>query len=232
MGNPAGLGALRKVVALFGAAGVVMGVVGACPAAASVSPSGHPNMGGVPGLPSSGLTLAQAPSALRAAVRRTLGVPALRPASTFQQAELTAADGAPGDAFGGSVAISGSTAVVGAPDRNSQTGAAYVFTRSGTTWSQQAELTAADAAAGDYFGISVAISGSTAVVGAYGNNSQTGAAYVFTRSGTAWSQQAELTAADATANALLGVSVAVSSSAAVAGAYGKNSSTGAAYVFV
>ena len=121
MGNPAGLGALRKVVALFGAAGVVMGVVGACPAAASVSPSGHPNMGGVPGLPSSGLTLAQAPSALRAAVRRTLGVPALRPASTFQQAELTAADGAPGDAFGGSVAISGSTAVVGAPDRNSQT---------------------------------------------------------------------------------------------------------------
>ena len=107
-----------------------------------------------------------------------------------------------------------------------------MFTRSGTTWSQQAELTAADAAAGDYFGISVAISGSTAVVGAYGNNSQTGAAYVFTRSGTAWSQQAELTAADAAANALLGVSVAVSSSAAVAGAYGKNSSTGAAYVFV
>ena len=74
---------------------------------------------------------------------------------------------------------SGSTALVGAPGNNNYTGAAYVFTGSGSTWPQQAKLTAAAAAPGDYFGYAVALSGSTAVVGAPGKNSTTGAAYVF-----------------------------------------------------
>ena len=68
---------------------------------------------------------------------------------------------------------------------------------------QQAELTASDAAAGDEFGSSVALSGDTALVGAdgktVGGNNDAGAAYVFTRSGTSWTQQAELTASDAAA---------------------------------
>ena len=83
---------------------------------------------------------------------------------------LTAADGAPGDCFGYSVAISGDTIVVGAtPTTSARTrpGSACVFTRSGTTWTPQQTLTAADGAAGDYFGYSVAISGDTIVVGAY-----------------------------------------------------------------
>ena len=124
------------------------------------------------------------------------------------------------------MAISGSTAVVGARGKNSFTGAAYVFARSGTTWSQQAKLTAADAAANDNFGYSVAISGSTAVVGAPVKNSETGAAYVFVRSGTAWSQQAELTASDAAANDRFGWSVAISGSTVVVGASGKNPTPG------
>jgi len=77
------------------------------------------------------------------------------------------------------VAVSGSTTVVGAPCHNSGTGAAHVFTRSGTAWSQHAGLTAADGATSGFFGDSAAISGSAAVVGTYLHNSAPGAAYVF-----------------------------------------------------
>lgn len=78
------------------------------------------------------------------------------------------------------MAVSGSTAVVGAYGNHSDTGAAYVFTDSGGTWSRRAKLTASDGTAGDQFGDSVALAGSTAVVSAPGQNSSTGAAYVFT----------------------------------------------------
>ncbi len=125
-----------------------------------------------------------------------------------QQAELTASDGAAGDSFGYSVAVSGGTAVVGAPTHligdNVDQGAAYVFVQSGTTWTQQQELTASDGAGGDEFGSSVAVSGGTAVVGAYahtvGSNADQGAAYVFVQSGTTWTQQQELTASDGAAD--------------------------------
>ena len=120
---------------------------------------------------------------------------------------LTASNGTAADGFGTTMAISGSTAVVGADAKNSLTGAVYVFTRTGSTWSQQAELTASDGVAGDYFGSAVAISGSTVVVGAYGQNSGAGAAYVFGRLGTTWTQQAELTAADGEAPDFFGISV-------------------------
>jgi hypothetical protein len=69
--------------------------------------------------------------------------------------------------------------VVGVPFHNSGTGAAHVFTRSGTAWSQHAELTAGDGATSGFFGDSAAISGSTAVAGTYLRNSASGAAYVF-----------------------------------------------------
>src|SRR6202023_3439997 len=121
---------------------------------------------------------------------------------------------------GSSRAISGATVVVGASNKNSNTGAAYVFGRSGTAWSQQAELTASDAAVNDCLGWSVAISGSTVVVGAPNKKSNTGAAYVFVGSGTAWSQQGKLTASDAAVNDTFGWSVAISGSTAVVGAPG------------
>jgi hypothetical protein len=133
-----------------------------------------------------------------------------------QQVKLTAADGAEGDAFGQSIALSGDTVVIGAPhddDKGNDAGSVYVFTRSGTTWSQQVKLTAADGAAGDVFGISIAFSGDTIVIGADLNDEKAlnaGAVYVFTRSGSSWSQQAKLTAADGAETDIFGVRVALS----------------------
>jgi FG-GAP repeat len=122
--------------------------------------------------------------------------------------------------------------VVGAYGKNSSTGAAYVFVRSGTSWPQKAKLTASDGSAGDYFGNAVAISGSSVMVGAWGKNSSTGAAYLYVGSGTTWPQQAELTASDAFAGDGFGSYVAMSVSTAVVGTPGKNSNAGAAHVFV
>jgi hypothetical protein len=156
-----------------------------------------------------------------------------------QQAELIASDGAEYDYFGRSLAISGGTAVVGASQHtvgsNSRQGAAYVFVQNGTTWSQQAELTASDGAAGDAFGYSVGVKGATAVVGAYTKNNFRGAAYVFSQSDTAWSQEQELTASDP-AGSSFGSSAAISARTIVVGAVdyqvGSNQDQGAAYVFL
>ena len=146
--------------------------------------------------------------------------------------KLTARDAAAGDNFGFSVSVSGDTAVVGAFHKDNGKGEVYVFTRSGSTWSQQGTLTAVDAAAGDYFGTTVSISGDTAVVGASYKDNFKGAAYVFTRSGSTWSQQAKLTAVDAAANDYFGYSVSASGDMVVVGAYLKDTNKGAAYVFV
>jgi hypothetical protein len=166
----------------------------------------------------------------------------------IQQQELTAADGARDDVFGYSVAVSGETAIIGAAGRtignNIGQGAAYVFTCSGTpcTWTQQQELTASDGARDDEFGNTVAVSGNTAIIGAWGKNSlylpgdpmtalaPQGAAYVFTCSGTpcTWTQQQELTASDGASGDEFGTRVAVSGNTVI---IGNNSSQGAAYVF-
>ena len=156
-----------------------------------------------------------------------------------QQQELTAANGAHGDEFGNTVAVSGTTAIIGAPYRNAYRGAAYVFTCSGTpcTWVEQQELTASDGARGNVFGYSVAVSGNTALIGAIGNDSSRGATYVFTCIGNpcTWRQQQELTASDALGGDVFGTRVAVSGTTAVIGAPGKSigshSLQGAAYVF-
>jgi hypothetical protein len=154
----------------------------------------------------------------------------------IQQAELTASDGGIYNDFGFSVAISGSTALIGTFNK----GSAYVFAQSGGTWSQQAELAGSDEAPGDEFGASVAVAGSTAVIGSsyhqVGSNSRQGAAYVFVQSGTTWTQQAELTASDGQADDYFGTWVAVSGNIALVGApshtVGSNSAQGAVYVFV
>jgi hypothetical protein len=104
-----------------------------------------------------------------------------------RQDKLLAADAASFDGFGNSVAISGETVVVGAPFDDGAAGfdqgGAYVFVRRGGGWSQQQKLLAADAAEGDQFGVSVALSGETVVVGAeLGNGTgvfDQGSAYVF-----------------------------------------------------
>ncbi|MBY0112375.1 MAG: hypothetical protein K2Y21_06105 [Phycisphaerales bacterium] len=157
--------------------------------------------------------------------------------------QLLASGGAASDNFGFSVALSGDTALVGASGddvgANIDQGSVYVFTRSGTTWTQQAQLTATGGAAGDSFGISVALSGDTALVGAnaddVGANANQGSAYIFTRSGSTWTQQAQLTASGGAANDLFGVSVALSGDTALVGAYGDdigaNTNQGSAYIF-
>jgi hypothetical protein len=122
-----------------------------------------------------------------------------------QQSELTASDPAVEDFFGWSVATSsaGDEVLAGAVGHNAPAGAVYVFTRRGRSWHQTAELTGTGSGS---LGWSVAVSptGTTVAAGAVGNNSQTGAVYVFTRRGTAWSQQAELTATVGTAFDLFG----------------------------
>ncbi len=90
-----------------------------------------------------------------------------------------------------------------------------MFVRHGTTWSPQAQLAAADGRRGVSLGWSVAISGTTALVGAVGANNNFGAASVFVRGGTTWSLQAELTAFDGQINSNFGASVAVSGGTAV-----------------
>jgi len=140
-------------------------------------------LGVLAGMAPAAAALAGAPVSLQEAIGRSLG--AAGPAAGFSQtAELTASGMMPGGEFGVSVALSaaGTTALVGAPVRATGTGAAYVFTLRHGTWSQAAALAAADAAPGDEFGFSVALSalGGTALAGAPFRNTGAGAAYVFT----------------------------------------------------
>ncbi len=161
-----------------------------------------------------------------------------RSGSTWgEQAILTASDGVVGDDFGAAVAISSDTVVVGAKDAESTTGiwggSAYVFTRSGSIWSEQVKLTASDASNLDEFGEAVAISSDTVVIGASMAHGS-GSAHVFIRSGSSWSQQAELSASDGDYSDCFGISVAVLGDTALVGAYGHGSpaaGAGSAYAF-
>ena len=154
-----------------------------------------------------------------------------------QQAKIRG--GTPGDTFvrfGVSVAIDGDTAIGGAPYDGSP-GAAYVFTRSGSTWTQQAKLTASDGSSSARVGWSVDIDGDTAVVGAYDQSVfgqlAAGAAYIFTRSGSTWTQQAKLYASDYGGSDMFGYSVAIDGDTVIVGATGQDSPTnsGSAYIF-
>jgi hypothetical protein len=149
-----------------------------------------------------------------------------------EEAKLTASDAAIYDGFGERVAVSGDTAVVGASgddDNGLSSGSAYVFRYNGTTWVEEAKLTASDGATNHSFGISAAVSGDTAVVGAYGD-AFTGPAYVFRYDGSDWVEEAKLTASDGAAGDLFGSSVAVSGDTAVVGAH-HDDHFGSAYVF-
>lgn len=184
---------------------------------------------------------------LRAALKTTgsrLGDKSVLAQSFDNEQKLTASDGVTFDMFGFSVAVSGSTAVVGARgDSIGSTsfgfqGAAYVFNRQGGSWAEVQKLTASDGTAGDSFGWSVAFSGSTIVVGApfddIGGNPQQGSVYVFNRHGGDWVETQKLTASDGAADGHFGWSVAVSGSTIVVGATNElsfNFDQGSAYVF-
>jgi len=165
-----------------------------------------------------------------------------------EQAKLHPSDNSGSQSyFGVSVALSadGNTALIGGfTDGSGQTGAAWVYTRSGSSWSEQEKL--AGPTSGGFFGGSVALSadGTTALIGSDGDNSDVGAAYVYTRSGSSWSEKAKLTAPTSGPDEELGAAyfgnnVALSSAgttALIGGQYdgdvgGDNDNVGAAWVY-
>ena len=157
---------------------------------------------------------------------------------TQQGSKLTANDNTGAAHQGTSVSLSadGNTAMVGGRDDNGGIGAAWVYTRSGSTWTQQgSKLIASDATASAQQGSRVSLSadGNTAIVGGYGDNSNVGAAWIWTRSGSTWTQQgSKLVASDATANAQQGyVSLSADGNTAIVGGNGDNSGAGAAWIW-
>ncbi len=154
-------------------------------------------------------------------------------------------DDAEGDQSGYRVAIDGNTAVVGAyrdAAPGTRSGSASIYTFDGTNWVYQTELTASDGNAYDAFSSDVAISGNTAIIGAFGNDdlgSTSGSAYIFAYDGSSWSEQALLLASDGDANDQFGHSVDIDGNTAVVGAFRDDGSvngnvardSGAAYIF-
>lgn len=166
-----------------------------------------------------------------------------------QQQVLTASDAAANDNFGYSISISGDSnyVVVGAPydniGANTDQGSAYIFSRSGNTWTEQQKLVASDGVAGDRFGESVAIdsTGTRVIIGApfddTGANTDQGGAYVFTRTGNTWAQEQKVAAFDGLSGDRFGTSVAIDANGSkiVVGAplddFLANTDQGGAYVF-
>ncbi len=158
-----------------------------------------------------------------------------------QHQKLHASDATQGDEFGTTLAMDGDYVVVGAPRKTGigrRSGAAYVFTRRGLEWVEDAKLLASDENRGDYFGISVAIDGDTVLVGAHRSNepdADAGAVYVFERTGTNWNQAARLNAPDPDKFAYFGFSVGIDEDTAIIGATRDDEAgedAGAAYIFV
>jgi hypothetical protein len=178
----------------------------------------------------------------------------VRSGSTWtQQQKLVASDRAASDEFGWSVSISGDYAIVGAPSEDHdaaganfdwETGSAYIFVRSGSTWTQQQKIVAGDRGYTDQFGKAISLSGDYAMIGTYGDEkdasglnplNSAGSAYIFVRSGSTWSQQQKLVASDRAEGDFFGYSVSISGEYAIAGAVQHDagaSNAGAAYLFV
>ncbi|MBN2020585.1 MAG: hypothetical protein JW749_10225 [Sedimentisphaerales bacterium] len=157
-------------------------------------------------------------------------------AAWIEQAKLTASDGAAWDYFGdGDISIDGDRCIVGAygdDDKGTRSGSAYIFEWNGTSWIQQAKLTASDGSANDKFGISVDISGDRCIVGNddYGG----GSAYIFEWNGANWIQQAKLTAPDRHSADHFGTSVGINDDRCIVGSWNRyinETYPGAAYIF-
>ncbi len=153
-------------------------------------------------------------------------------------AKLMADDAQPYDQFGTFVAFDGETVVVGSPgddDGGDSAGFAYVFVRDGDNWIQQDKLIASDAGNYDSFGMSVAVSGDTIIVGSPNDGiDYVGSAYVFVRTNENWTEEAKIIPDDLDYSAHFGISVALEDNTAVIGAYQEDEdgdNSGAAYVY-
>jgi len=158
-----------------------------------------------------------------------------------EQQKLLASDDADGDHFGYSVSISGDTVIVGAygnDDGGTNRGSAYIFVRNEGTWTEQQKLLNSNGQVNDLFGLSVSISGDTVVVSAEGEDdggSQAGAAFIYVRNGTTWTEQQKLLPSDKKTNTYFGRPVAISGDTVVIGKFLDNTiayQAGSAYVFV
>jgi len=153
---------------------------------------------------------------------------------TFQS-KITAPDAGLNNGFGWSVSISsdGSYAIATATGNDAYRGSGYIYVRSGSTWTFQSKITAPDRVPSDRFGSSVSISGdgSYALVGAYGDDSFAGSAYIFRRSGTSWIYQSKITAPERAPDDQFGFSVAISSdgSYAISSMFGDDGPGGPTY---
>jgi hypothetical protein len=145
--------------------------------------------------------------------------------------ELAAPAAGQGSGFGASVAVSGTTIVVGSPFGDLFSGGAYVFKETRSSWSPEADLVAGDTFVEDNFGYSVAVSGNKIVVGAPGHLLYAGRAYIFSQGATGWRQVGELKGADTVGGDSFGYSVAISGATVVVGAFSHDDQAGAAYIF-
>lgn len=161
-----------------------------------------------------------------------------------QEQKLVAPDPAVNDYFGNAVSIDGSTLIVGAPlddiGANVDQGSAYVYVKSGSVWTLQQKLTAADGAGDDYFGWSVCVRGNIAMIGSLRDDqsvslTNTGSLYIFTRSGTVWTQTQKIVPGDLESGDQFGGSVAFDGANAIVGAPNANpgglNNRGAAYTY-
>jgi hypothetical protein len=148
---------------------------------------------------------------------------------------LAAADGQLGDGFGTSLAFDGKTLVVGAPYANYGAGTVYLFSYSAGVWKPAGELTATDGQQGDFFGLSVSLSGATLAIGAPGRINDTGAVYLYSKKGAAWKLQSKLAASDGQSEDAFGLSVALDGNNLLVGAPNADtlvsSGAGAAYLY-
>lgn len=158
------------------------------------------------------------------------------PLGWAQSGQLTASDAAPGDWFGRSICIQGDVALIGAPANDGlgeDSGSVYVFERVGFGWTEQAELTASDGAAGDEFGWSISMTPDRALIGAPYDD-DFGSVYVFDIGPNGWTETEKLTANDPSLDAAFGDSVALDGSRALIGSYSDDDlglRSGSAYIF-
>lgn len=154
----------------------------------------------------------------------------------IEEARLVASDATDNDAFGWSVSMQGERLVVGALNAAapaSRSGAAYVFRRIGSSWIEEAKLTASDGAADARFGSSVCIDGDLIAVGSFwrGGSRPGGAAYAFARTDTGWVEKAKLVPDDVSRGDHLGWCVSTAGNSVLVGAMGRDTALGTAYIF-
>ena len=154
-----------------------------------------------------------------------------------EQVKLSASDGTVGDRFGYSVSIIGNYVLIGAykdDDNGEDSGSAYIFFRTGDTWTEQVKLTASDGSTDDKFGYSVSISENHALIGAYHDDDfgyNSGSAYIFTRTGDSWAELTKLISSDSNEQDNFGESVSIFEDYAAIGAGGNIYGMGSAYIF-